>query len=108
METEEGCKDGSDALLYIMINYVKTSNNVDFTKISFDEFKHLLKGNVDIPLLKKRYETITEVSKVVNEKMNGNFYDYIKNISLDIELFDVIVNNFETFKDERTYNGKTI
>lgn len=108
IETEEGCKDGSDALLYIMINYVKTSNNVDFTKISFDEFKHLLKGNVDIPLLKKRYETITEVSKVVNEKMNGNFYDYIKNVSLDIELFDVIVNNFETFKDERTYNGKTI
>ena len=39
IETEEGCKDGSDALLYIMINYVKTSNNVDFTKISFDEFK---------------------------------------------------------------------
>lgn len=108
IETEEGYKDGSDALLYIMINYVKKSNNVDFSEISFDEFKHLLKGNVNIPLLKERYETITEVSKIVNEKMNGNFYNYIKNLSSDVELLDLIVNSFKTFKDERTYNGKTI
>ena len=91
-----------------MINYVKKSNNVDFSEISFDEFKHLLKGNVNIPLLKERYETITEVSKIVNEKMNGNFYNYIKNLSSDVELLDLIVNSFKTFKDERTYNGKTI
>lgn len=108
IETEEGYKDGSDAPLYIMINYVKKSNNVDFSEISFDEFKHLLKGNVNIPLLKERYETITEVSKIVNEKMNGNFYNYIKNLSSDVELLDLIVNSFKTFKDERTYNGKTI
>lgn len=108
IETEEGYKDGSDALFYIMINYVKKSNNVDFSEISFDEFKHLLKGNVNIPLLKERYETITEVSKIVNEKMNGNFYNYIKNLSSDVELLDLIVNSFKTFKDERTYNGKTI
>lgn len=108
IETEEGYKDGSDALLYIMINYVKKSNNVDFSEISFDEFKHLLKGNVNIPLLKERYETITEVSKIVNEKMNGNFYNYIKNLSSNVELLDLIVNSFKTFKDERTYNGKTI
>lgn len=108
IKTEEGCKDGSDALLYIMINYVKKSNCIDFSDASFDEFKHLLKGNVDIPLLKERYETITEVSKIVNENMNGNFYTYVKNIFSDIELFEVIVNNFKAFKDERTYNGKTI
>ena len=108
IETEEGYKDGSDALFYIMINYVKKSNNVDFSEISFDEFKHLLKGNVNIPLLKERYETITEVSKIVNEKMNGNFYNYIKNLSSDVELLDLIVNSFKTFKDERIYNGKTI
>ena len=108
IETEEGYKDGSDALFYIMINYVKKSNNVDFSEISFDEFKHLLKGNVNIPLLKERYETITEVSKIVNEKMNGNVYNYIKNLSSDVELLDLIVNSFKTFKDERIYNGKTI
>ena len=108
IETEEGYKDGTDALLYIMINYVKKSNSVDFSYMSFDEFKSLLKGNVDISLLKERYETITEVSKIVNEKMNGNFYNYIKNIPSDTELFDVIINNFKTFKDERTYNGKIV
>lgn len=108
IETEEGRKDGTAALLYIMINYVRKSNSVDFSDMSFDEFECLLKGNVDIPLLKERYETITEVCKIVNDKMNGNFYNYIKNISSDTELFDVIVNNFKSFKDERTYNGKIV
>ena len=62
----------------------------------------------DIPLLQERYNNVKNVSLVVNEKMNGNFYNYIKNISTDKELFEVIVDNFKTFKDERTYNGKTI
>lgn len=87
------------------------SNNSKHLKLNYsklDEFKKLLKGNIEIPLLKERYKTITNVSKIVKEKMSGSFYSYIKNIVSDIELFDVIVNNFESFKDERTYKGKTI
>lgn len=108
IETDEGFKDGSDALLYIIINYVRRTNNTDFSTISFNEFKEILKGNTDIPLLKERYKTVTEISRIVNEKMNGNFYEYIYNISSDTELFDVIVNNFNSFKDERLYNNRTV
>lgn len=108
MNTDLGFKDGTDALLYSLLNYVRETGNVDFSKLSYDEFSELLKGNVEIPFLKERYETVVGISKIVNEKMNGNFYLYIKDITKDIDLFNVIVNNFESFKDERSYEGRII
>ena len=108
IDTNDGKKDGSDALLYKMVMYVKETKNTDFSKVSFDEFKNLLNGNVEIPLLKERYETVVNISKVVNKKMDGSFYNYIKDIYSDKELFNIIVNNFESFRDEREYEGKTI
>lgn len=108
VETELGEKDGSDALLYLMLNYMKKSKKLDFTNISFEEFKKMLKGNIEIPLLEDRYKTLVEISNIVNTKMNGDFYQYIYNIKNDIELFDVIINNFPSFKDERKYNGEII
>jgi hypothetical protein len=108
IETDEGLKDGSDALLYAMLKYVKDTKNVDFGSLSLDEFRKILAGNVEISLLNERYKTIVEISNVVREKMNGNFYNYIKNITTDYELFNIIINNFISFKDERNYNGKTI
>ena len=108
IETEEGLKDGSDALLYTMLKYVKKTNNTDFSNVSFEEFKEILKGNVDIPLLNERYKTIVEVSRVVNEKMGGNFYQYIKNVTTDVDLFNIIIDNFSSFIDERSYDGVKI
>ena len=40
--------------------------------------------------------------------MNGNFYLFIKDITSDVELFEIITKYFENFKDERTYNNKKI
>lgn len=108
INTNEGKKDGSEALLYIMLKYVKERKSTDFSEMTLEEFKQLLKGNIEIPLLKERYKTIHDISKIVNEKMNGSFYKYIKDINIDTQLFNTIISNFEAFKDERTYNGKTI
>lgn len=108
IDTEEGIKDGSDALLYVMLKYVKKTKNTDFSNISLNKFKKILKGNVDIPLLEERYKTIVGISKIVNKRMKGNFYEFIKNINSDTQLFDIIISNFESFKDERNYNGKII
>lgn len=108
IETDDGIKDGSDALLYAMLKYVRESGKVDFGDLSLDEFKKILKGNVEIPLLEERYRTIVQISEIVKKKMNGNFYNYIKDIRDDISLFEVIVNNFPSFKDERMYEDKTI
>ena len=108
IETDEGNKDGSDALLYALLNYVTRKAKVDFSNVSFFEFSNILKGNVDIPFLKERYDTVLSISNIVNEKMDGNFYNYIKDIKRDIELFDVIINNFSSFTDIRDYDGKKI
>ena len=108
IETTEGEKDGSDALLYALLNYVKTLDKIDFTKVSFEEFSNILKGNVDISFLRERYRTVVAICNVVNEKMNGDFYQYIKDVNLDTELFDIIISNFKDFCDERKYDGKKV
>lgn len=108
IETIEGKKSGSDALLYALLNHVKKVDKIDFSNISFEEFSDILKGNVDIPFLKERYETVVSICNVVNKKMNGNFYNYIEKINEDTELFDIIINNFSEFCDVREYDNKKI
>lgn len=108
IKTKYGALDGAFALIYALLDLKKKKGHLDFTKISLDEFADVLKGNTEIPLLKERYQTLLSVSKVINDKMKGNFYEFIKDIYRDIDLFDVIINNFPTFRDERVYNGHTI
>lgn len=108
IKTEDGDLDGAFALIYALLGLKKKKKHLDFTKISLQEFENALKGNTEIPFLKERYQTLVSVSTVINTKMNGNFYLYIKNIYKDIDLFDVIINNFPTFIDERKYKGQTI
>lgn len=40
--------------------------------------------------------------------MNGNFYEYIKHITKDDELFSLIIEFFPNFQDERIYKGEII
>lgn len=108
IDTEEGLKDGSNALLYCLLKYVKETKSTDFSKMKVAEFKEIIKGNIEIPLLEQRYHTLVENSNIVNKKMGGNFYQYIYSITNDKELFSIIVENFPSFQDERKYNGKTI
>jgi hypothetical protein len=108
IDTNGDKKDGSDALLYLMINYVTNNNSTDLSKITLDEFRNIFLGNVDIPLLEERYNNIKNVSCIVNEKMNGNFYESIKNLTVDKDLFEYIITNFDCFIDERKYSGRKI
>lgn len=108
VDTDLGNKDGSDALLYVLLKYVKKTKSVNFSNMSLKEFKEVLKGNVEIPLLKDRYDTLIEVSNIVNNKMDGDFYEYTKEVTVDTELFQIIIDNFPSFRDEREYEGKTI
>ena len=108
INTDLGEKDGSDALLYVMLKYVREKSLDNLYNMTYEEFKLMLKGNVEIPFIQERYETLIQTSKIVKEKMNGNFYKYVYSIHSDIELFEVITDNFPSFKDERKYDEKTI
>ena len=104
--------DGAIALLHCIFNLFKNRDSIEVYKqlenMTLEEFKDILKGNIDIPLLKERYKIVTDIVKTVNTKMNGNFYDTIKNMNTDQEVFKTIISNFSSFEDTRTYDGKTI
>lgn len=108
MKTDKGNTDGAIALMYALLRLREQKGNLNFERITFDEFSEALKGNVEIPLLEERYKVVLQVSKIINKKMQGNFYHYIKNITKDIVLFNTIINNFPSFADTRTYDNKTI
>lgn len=101
-------EDGAYALMESLLEYFEDTKNLDFTKVSFEEFKEILKGNVEIPLLEERYNIVQNISKVVNEKMNSSFYNYIKDVHDDKTLFNIIIDNFKTFEDKRMVECKEI
>ncbi len=101
--------DGSAALMYIFVSNIDFFS--DFKKVenmTLDEFKSFMSGNVQIPLLEERYRILVEVSKIVNNRMNGNFYEYTKDKVRDIDLFNIIIDSFPSFKDTRSYLTKEI
>ncbi len=104
--------DGGIALLHCIFHLFKDRDSLEvykqLEKMTLEEFKEILKGNVDIPLLEKRYHIVTSIAKIVNHKMNGNFYDYIKDMNIDKQIFETIIKNFHSFEDTRTYQGQTI
>lgn len=100
--------DGTFGLLYVFTKIKSEVGHLDFTKISYEVFEKYFTGNVKIPLIDERYQVVREFSEVINDKFNGNIYEEIKDMTCDIDLFDFIISNFPGFKDERTYNNKTI
>lgn len=104
VQTEIGTKDGSYAIMYLILNRFKSNNNFE---MSFDEFKNLLKGNITIPLLEDRYQNLVKMNEFLKSK-NESFYQLIKELNVDSELFEFIVNNLDYFKDVSDYEGKEI
>lgn len=104
--------DGGIALLHCIFNLFNGRDSIEvyqqLENMSLDEFKEILKGNVEIPLLEERYKIVTGIAKIVNSKMNGNFYDHIKEMNTDQQIFETILSNFNSFEDTRSYNGQTI
>lgn len=94
--------DGIIAIMYVIIQWFKKHKSF---KMSFEEFKDLLKGNVEIPLLKERYEELQVMNNFLG---NRSFYNMIKDIRDDSHLFNLIIDNLPYFKDERVYKNKTI
>ena len=104
--------DGGIALLHCIFNLFNGRDSIDvyqqLENMTLGEFKDILKGNTDIPLLEERYKIVTGIAKIVNSKMNGSFYDSIKDMNTDQAVFKTIISNFSSFEDTRTYDGKTI
>ena len=104
IETDLGHLDGSYAIMYLILNRFK--KNSDFS-LSFDEFRELLQGNVEIPLLEDRYQNLVAMNRFLKDNKKS-FYELIKGLHTDSELLEYIVTNLDYFRDESIYDGKTI
>lgn len=104
--------DGGIALLHCIFKLFNGRNSEEVYRelenMTLEDFKVILKGNVDIPLLEERYKIVNGIAKIVNGKMSGNFYGYIEGETIDKDIFKIILENFSSFKDTREYQGKTI
>lgn len=94
--------DGSYAIMYLIINKFKEDKSF---KMTYKEFKEFLQGNVEIPLLKERYECLQEVYNYIAKH---NFYEEIKNMNDDISLLNYLITNFSFFKDTSMYQNHEI
>lgn len=110
--TEQKNLDGAFGLLYALLKEAKTNNQfltpTYLKNLTEEEFKTILKGNVEIPLFQERYHRITSIRKILVEKKITSFYQEIENLTTDTELFEYLINTFPFLEDIRTYQGKTI
>ena len=105
IKTQDGkIIDGSYAMLYLLMKRYKSRKSFDMSE---EEFKEFLKGNVEIPLFKDRYQNLVIMNNFLRER-KMSFYELIRNFYNDEDLIDFIISNFSYFKDESEYKGRTI
>ena len=104
IQTNLGTMDRSYAIMYLILNRYKINNNFE---MSIDEFRELLKGNVTIPLFEDRYSNLVKMNDFL-KKSGKSFYELVKDLNIDKDLFEFIVSNLNYFKDVSMYNGEEV
>ena len=67
MKTDKVNTDGAIALMYALLRLREQKGNLNFERITFDEFSEALKGNVEIPLLEERYKVVLQVPMIIKQ-----------------------------------------
>lgn len=100
---------GSYGLFYAILRAIKNGHNfldINYLKsLTIEELDDILKGTTSIPLLEERYKIIKQLAR---EFENINSLTETINASSDIELLNVIVNNFSNFNDVSLYNDEKV
>ena len=104
IETEFGPLDGSYAMMYVLINRYKSNSDFD---MNYEEFKKMLKGNIEIPLLENRYSRLSMMNEIL-KKENKSFFEMVRNIEKDSELLELIIEKFPYFEDISEYKGEKV
>ena len=78
--------------------------------ISVDELGHILRGNVEIPLLNERAAILREVGSIVAQNYKGDFMSAITSVKRDSapDLVDKIVYEFPSFNDSSKYHSEPV
>lgn len=79
------------------------------SRISKEDFAHLLRGNVEIPLLNERHKIFQETGFKLLEKWDGDFSKLVSTAEKDaIKLLNFILETFPSFEDTETYDNQSV
>ncbi len=74
-----------------------------------EELRHLLRGNVEIPLLEARVQILHEVGTVTQKEFNGDYRKILAAASLDaVKLVSLLTSIFSSFHDGSYYHGHSV
>lgn len=77
--------------------------------LSRQDFEHILRANVPIPLLTERWKILNEIGSVLITKYGGHFSSLIEKGGKDVNaLRRLIVSEIPSFEDSVSYKGKKI
>lgn len=78
-------------------------------KISEEDLKKILRGNVIIPLFKDRLKILRENGTILKQRYKGNFANVIEKADRDaIKLLNLIISEFSSFNDFAIYKGHKV
>lgn len=70
---------------------------VDLSKA---DFKHIMRGNIEIPMLEKRVACLNEAGGVLERRFKGEFVNLVREANRSaVKLTYLLVNNFPSFDD---------
>ncbi len=77
--------------------------------ISEEDFAHILRASVEIPLFEERWKILQEIGLNMIKNYGGKTSNLIKKVNGDAQkLLEIIVQNFLSFSDTTKYKGKKI
>ena len=104
--------DGSYGMVVALFKAIENNYpilNYDYlANISENDFSKILAGNVQIPLFAERLKIIREMGNIVNERFEGDFMNVLSEVNSDVDLLNIIIDNFPSFNDKSNYKDKEI
>ncbi|XP_078070596.1 queuosine 5'-phosphate N-glycosylase/hydrolase [Mustelus asterias] len=82
-----------------------------FANITLDQLKYVLRSDTDVPmpLIEERLRVLKEAGNILLEKFDGSFLNCIKKSENSAQkLLQLVVENFPSYRDETTFQGKKV
>jgi len=101
---------GTFGLLYALAKTVQSDPaflNLDkINDLSIEDLDEILKGSRSIPLLQERFAILRQLVGEIQRV--GSLYNLFIEAETDQELLQIIVDNFQNFRDISVYDGKEV
>lgn len=73
-----------------------------------EDLAHILRGNVEIPMLLERFEILQSIGQTMSEKFGGDFNNVVKEAESFDNLVRLIIDNFMGYDDKAKFYGEEV